>query len=489
MASRRLARQALASAFEVRAAARAQAPVRAFSSATPSRQQQQPDAGPSGNSEGSSSSSSNTSEGAKRKKKKDDAEEGDAADALPYGRTPFQAFTDVFREEIRKSRDWQDSVKQLQGEAGRVADSEMMRRSKEMYERARLMASIKENPRLREVADEMRRQGIKVNDVVSTALRTMDDNPFLRHSRQALSKGARAVGDAAMTASEPLRNTEAYKAIAQEISEALDEAGSSVRYGGYLEREARMRRREARLRKIGRSSEGLKRPERTEENPEAGEAVVLHATANKEAKSSGGVLPASVQRFLANANASYQESENPFVTPLRTVTNAIGGFFAETETAKVMTYMKELDPAFTQEGFVQELREYIVPELVDSLITLDWRTLQLWLSESTLQVNKMLMDKYAKPGLIPESRVLDIRNVDIHQTRILEPDDRKVFVVRWETQEVIACRDVKTGEIAVGSEDRIITSIYVAIFERLPEGLDDPITGGWKAIDMIRRES
>lgn len=229
---------------------------------------------------------------------------------------------------------------------------------------------------------------------------------------------------------------------------------------------------------------------------------MLHATANKEAKSSGGVLPASVQRFLANANASYQESENPFVTPLRTVTNAIGGFFAETETAKVMTYMKELDPAFTQEGFVQELREYIVPELVDSLITLDWRTLQLWLSESTLQVNKMLMDKYAKPGLIPESRVLDIRNVDvrpspplflagsssrvvqIHQTRILEPDDRKVFVVRWETQEVIACRDVKTGEIAVGSEDRIITSIYVAIFERLPEGLDDPITGGWKAIDV-----
>lgn len=72
-----------------------------------------------------------------------------------------------------------------------------------------------------------------------------------------------------MTASEPLRKTEAYKAVASEITEAIDNAASDVTHGGYLSREDRKRRREARLEKIGKSSAGLaaRRP-KIEEDPE-----------------------------------------------------------------------------------------------------------------------------------------------------------------------------------------------------------------------------
>ena len=69
------------------------------------------------------------------KQKKQQPEENDTTVA---GRSPFAAFVEVLREEVRKNREWQDSVKQLGGEVSKVQDSEAMKRAKEAYERARV---------------------------------------------------------------------------------------------------------------------------------------------------------------------------------------------------------------------------------------------------------------------------------------------------------------------------------------------------------------
>lgn len=69
-------------------------------------------------------------------------------------------------------------------------------------------------------------------------------------------------------ASAPVRDTETYKVVAASVTEALDDVGSNTRYGGYIEKEARRKRREARLKALGR--DGLaKRPLRVAENPES----------------------------------------------------------------------------------------------------------------------------------------------------------------------------------------------------------------------------
>lgn len=59
-------------------------------------------------------------------------------DTTVAGRSPFQAFVDVLKDEVRKNREWQDSVKQLGGEVQKAQDSEAMKRAKEVYERARV---------------------------------------------------------------------------------------------------------------------------------------------------------------------------------------------------------------------------------------------------------------------------------------------------------------------------------------------------------------
>lgn len=81
-------------------------------------------------------------------------------------------------------------------------------------------------------------------------------------------KGASAAANVALNVSEPLRSTEAYKAVASEISEAIDDAASNVQHGGYIEKEDRRRRREARLVKAGKAGGLAARKAKVEINPE-----------------------------------------------------------------------------------------------------------------------------------------------------------------------------------------------------------------------------
>jgi hypothetical protein len=48
------------------------------------------------------------------------------------------------------------------------------------YTFLQLTSSIKENPRLRAAAEELRKQGVKIGDVVSDALKTMEESDIMR---------------------------------------------------------------------------------------------------------------------------------------------------------------------------------------------------------------------------------------------------------------------------------------------------------------------
>jgi mitochondrial import inner membrane translocase subunit TIM44 len=57
-------------------------------------------------------------------------------DELP--KSPFQTFVDVLRDELRKNRELQENVKQLQGDVDKFQDSETMKKARAAYERARV---------------------------------------------------------------------------------------------------------------------------------------------------------------------------------------------------------------------------------------------------------------------------------------------------------------------------------------------------------------
>lgn len=73
------------------------------------------------------------------------------------------------------------------------------------------------------------------------------------------------MSSAVASSTEPIRNTETYKAVAEAVADALDDSGAS-RYGGYEEKEVRRKLREKRLAKAGKQG-GIARSQRVTEDP------------------------------------------------------------------------------------------------------------------------------------------------------------------------------------------------------------------------------
>ena len=109
------------------------------------------------------------------------------------------------------------------------------------------------------------------------------------------------------------------------------------------------------------------------------------------------------------------------------------------------------------------------------------------------------MEPYLRQGLISDSKVLDIRQVDVcsqpyfasHQTHHLQIHDAKilennvpVFILQFATQEVLLFRNAKTKEIVVGSETKVEQCNYVAVITRIEEALGNELTGGWKVVEV-----
>ncbi|CAO1638436.1 unnamed protein product [Sympodiomycopsis kandeliae] len=477
-------------------------------------------------------------------------------------KSPFQAFVDTLKEELRKSQELQDNMKQLQGEAGKMQDSETMKKMREAYERARIITSIKENPRLQKAADQLKKSGGQVGDAVGTALRQMEDSELIKGLGAISSRLSRQLADSTA----PIRNTEAYKAFSETLTEAFDDGGSALRIdtGAADAREARRLKRLARLRKIGRpapsidpevpeqaaetisaeeaaappaddpiqqaaaagaqaakaaaaeTSEGEstssgpsssetsstpppkatappKKPagyavrvRAVQENPEAGQSLVLRPESAYKQAWSKFKEDSPVMRKLGEWRMAYDESENPFVERVRGITETIGGWFEENETAQVVGAFRLMDPQFTLESFQRDLREYILPEVIDAYHGAARHLLRQWCSEATYNVLMATIDPYVTKGMLANGKLMDMRNVDIMQGKMLE-NNIPVLVVSFQTSELMYFKDAKTGEIKAGREDQADMCRYAVVLTRVEEGLDNEVTGGWKIVELARR--
>jgi mitochondrial import inner membrane translocase subunit TIM44 len=181
---------------------------------------------------------------------------------------------------------------------------------------------------------------------------------------------------------------------------------------------------------------------------------------------------------------TYQQSDNPLISTARSWADAVSGFFAENETAMVIKKLREMDPNFQIEPFIQELREYVLPEVLDAYVKGDLETLKLWLSAAQFSVYAALMKEYTVNGLKSDGKILDIRNVEIMSARLLEPGDVPVFVVTARTQEVHVYRNIKSGELAAGMDDRVQQVTYAIGITRTAEDVSNPETRGWRLIEL-----
>jgi import inner membrane translocase subunit TIM44 len=187
---------------------------------------------------------------------------------------------------------------------------------------------------------------------------------------------------------------------------------------------------------------------------------------------------------LFTIKENYNESENPLISTARSISDRVAGFFAENETAQVIKKFREIDPNFQMEPFLREMRDYMLPEVLDAYVKGDVETLKLWLSDAQFHVYAALAKQYTTAGLKSDGRILDIRGVDISHARILDPGDIPVFVVTCRTQEIHVYRKIKTGELAAGTDDKVQLVTYAIGLTRIPDEVNNPETRGWRLIEL-----
>ena len=461
----------------------------------------------------------------------------------------------------------QENMRQLQGDVGKMQDSETMKKMREAYERARIITSIKENPRLQKAADALRKSGGQVGDAVGATLKQMEDSELIKGLGAVSSRIARQLEESTA----PIRNTEAYKQFSQTLVDAFDDGGSALRI--YTDKDADARtvrriKREARLKKIGRTPPSadvdspeaadaiLKAHAAAEEDPIAAAAAAGAAAAEQTAKEAAeedqkqqqqqataegegegqgvgeaAAKPASskpkpqgyavrvravtenseagqalvlrpepaykqawssfkssnpLMRKLGELREAYDESENPLVERVRGVTEWVGSLFEENEFARVTRQMKLMDPSFNMETFTRDLREYVVPEIIDAYHGAQRHLLRQWCGEATYNLLMATIDPYLSKGCLPEGRLLDVRNIDVLQAKMLD-NNIPVLVISFTSQELMFFKDPKTGEVVAGNADQADLCRYAMVLTRVEEELDNEITGGWKVVELARR--
>ncbi|KEF56322.1 uncharacterized protein A1O9_07903 [Exophiala aquamarina CBS 119918] len=394
--------------------------------------------------------------GEKEKEGKDAKED---APPPPHGdKTPWQVFTETLRTEFKASKEWNESTKQLSGSVQQFTESDAVRRAREASE-----AATKGTSEALKTTGRVIGQG---------AAWTWDTKVV-----QGIREGVNATGRGIEKASRPIRETKAFK----DVSEAIDD-GSSSRYGGWTEKEERRKRREAR--ELKDRASGKIPAEPLVEDPNAGTNVTVHKDAAWKESWTNFKENSKLMQGLFNMKNTYEESENPLISTARSISDRVAGFFAENETAMVIKKFREIDPSFQLEPFLRDMREYILPEVLDAYVKGDVETLKLWLSAAQFQVYSALMEQYTKAGLKSDGRILDIRHVDILNARLLEPGDIPVFIITCRTQEVHVYRNKKTNELAAGMEDKVQLVTYAIGVTRLPEEVNNPETRGWRMIEL-----
>lgn len=425
-------------------------------------------------SEGSTAEEATKKEGEEANEKKEGGEEGeqkegeedqkkekqDAPPPPPHGdKTPWQVFTETLKQEFQASKDWNEGTKQLGGALHDFQQNPNVQRAGQISEAAK----TKTTEALKATA----------SAVGQGAAWTWDTMPV-----KGVRAAARVTGSGIEYATRPVRQTKAFQAVKETIDD-----GSSSRYGGWVEKEERRKRRELReLNELKRTGGKALGP--MEEDPNAGTNVTLHKDAKyKEVWREWKDNSKLAQGFF-NMKAVYRESDNPLIETARSISDRITGFFAENETAMVIKKFREMDPNFQMESFLTEMREYILPEVLDAYVKGDVAVLKEWLSAAQYSVYAALMQQYQAAGLKSDGKIVDIRGVDVLNAKLLEPGEIPVFILTCRTQEVHVYRNAKSGELASGMDDKVQQVTYAIGVTRIPEDVNNPETRGWRLIEL-----
>ncbi|KAM3604708.1 uncharacterized protein V6R79_015132 [Siganus canaliculatus] len=379
-------------------------------------------------------------------------------------------FVDNLRQEFSKNQEMKENIKKFREEAKRLEESDALQQARRKYktiEAETVKTSEVFKKTLGSLSDTVKESlegasrtdiGKKIKEGVEEVAKTA------MHSAESVSKGGEKLG-----------KTNAFKAISQSMESMKKEI--DVGDAGPYRAPSQLRKRS------DFSSKGAESSSRVFEANEEDMGVVLHKDSKwfqqwKDFKDNNVVF----NRFF-EMKMKYDESDNALIRASRAVTDKVtdflGGLFSKTEMSEVLTEIVKADPTFDKDSFLKQCEKDIIPNILEAIIRGELDVLKDWCYEATYSQLAHPIQQARALGLLFQSKVLDIDNIDLAMGKMMEQGP--VLIITFQAQVVMVIRSPK-GDIVEGDPGKVMRMMYVWALCRDQEELNP--NAAWRLLDI-----
>ncbi|THD24915.1 Mitochondrial import inner membrane translocase [Fasciola hepatica] len=351
-----------------------------------------------------------------------------------------QSLIDKVKEESSRDSELKENIRKFREETAKLEQSKEIQSVRQFYKKIE-----KELPA--DTVEKVRDKFQYVREKIKEEGQSLAKNETLKKSFDNLSRAGEQIRDATKS----LGDAEILK-VALKGVEAVEQELQSDRAKMYHPPEVLKTRREL----VGKTEEKIIQPD------SESSGVVVHKdskwySAWQDFKDNNQY----VQKFF-DLKAQYEESDHLLARSIRFVSDRVshlfGGIKSGNELQTVLDEITKMDSNFDTESFIRFCRFLVIPNVLEAIVRCDLKILKDWCYEAPFNVLATPLRQIQEQGLISESRVLDVHNVDIQMGKMMEQGP--VLVITFQAQQINCIRD-KTGTVREGDPHKVLRVTHV----------------------------
>ncbi|EZA62352.1 hypothetical protein DMN91_011035 [Ooceraea biroi] len=390
------------------------------------------------------------------------------------GRRPsfISQFIDNIRQEMRKNKEMQDSLKKFREETQKLEQSEALRTARQKFQAVESEAT-KGSEVIKEKLDTFKE---KMQEVIEEASKT-ELGKRAGQLGEEITKSAKGAAETISEKGHALGKTGAFQTIshtAEAVRNELDQHGILGKV--YVP-----------LKKLRKRNEAPVEPREIMPDDKT-TGVEMHkdfmfANAWQNFKDKNPYV-----NKVMDWKIKYDESDNAVLRASRLLTDKvsdiIGGLFQKTELSETLTEICALDPNFCKIQFLKDCETDFIPNILEAMVRGDLEILKDWCHEAPYNLIALPLKEAKKLGYHLDSRILDIDNVDLVMGKVMEQGP--VLIISFQSQQIICVRNAK-NEVVEGDPQKVMRVNYVWVLCRDRTELNPK--AAWRLLDLSATSS
>ncbi|XP_028162142.1 mitochondrial import inner membrane translocase subunit TIM44 [Ostrinia nubilalis] len=379
----------------------------------------------------------------------------------------FSSIIENIKEDIEKNKEMKENIKKFREEAQKLENSEALQAARRKFHAVESEAS-KGSEVLKETIEGIKG---KMGHVLEEASKTEIAKKAGKLSED-LSKTAKDAAESIADTRHKIGRTSAFKTISQATEVVKNEMAPRGLEGRVYTSPLSLRKRVE-----------VASMERSFEADTETTGVELHRDSKfyqqwEDFKNNNQYI-----NKVLDWKIKYEESDNPVVRASRFVTEKVGSLFGnifeKTELSKTLTEICKIDPTFTQQKFLEDCANDIIPNILEAMVRGDLEILKDWCYEGVFNILATPIKQCKQLGYRLDSKILDIEQIELVMGKMM--DQGPVLVITFQSQQIMCVRDGKNNVIE-GDPDKVMRVNYVWVLCRDPQELNSK--AAWRLLEL-----